>query len=131
MGANLSTLQYFLQETGAIISDVTDAGDTVWGSVTNLKLKNADQGKLASLLKVMVMLDDPPPALVAKLSATHATITTRGRQFRAQLPSYLEQQRASVVEHCPIPAVLPSIVSEYAATTPEDMWAYGLRIRAP
>jgi hypothetical protein len=35
-----------------------------------------------------------------------------------------------VIDHCPLPAVLQSIVSDYAATTAEDMWAYGLRIQA-
>jgi hypothetical protein len=36
-----------------------------------------------------------------------------------------------VVEHCPLPAKLQSIVAAYTATTAEDMWADGLRIRAP
>jgi hypothetical protein len=78
----------------------------------------------------MVMLDDAPPAFMAKLSPAHAELTSRGRDFRSQLPSYLEEQRASVLEHCPLPPVLLPIVAEYAATTPEDMWADGLRVEA-
>jgi ankyrin repeat protein len=121
---DMSLVQYFLQEAGANISDVTDDGGTVWNL---LDLKDADPMALASLVKIMVMLGDAPPAFAAKLSPAHAEITTRGEDYRAQLPSYLEQQRASVF-HCPLPPVLQSIVADYAVTTPEDMWANGLRV---
>jgi hypothetical protein len=110
----LALVQYILKESGESISYVTDTGDTVWDL---LALQGADPVTLASLLKVMVMLRD-------------AEITTRGRYFRAQLSSYLEQQRSSVVEHCPLPSVLLPIVADYAPTTPEDMWTDGLRIEA-
>jgi hypothetical protein len=126
VGGKLSLVQYLLQEAGASISDATNAGYTVWDL---LRPHDADPMALASLLKIMVMLDDAPPAFVAKLSPAHAELATRGRHFRAQLPSYLEQQRALVVAHCPLPAVLQPLVGAYAATTPEDMWADGLRIQ--
>jgi hypothetical protein len=137
----LSLVHYILQETGASISDATDEGETVWdllkvsdadpAALTSLlKLEHADPVALSSLLKIMVMLDDAPPAFVAKLSAANAEITRRGRYFRAQLPAYLEQQRALVVEHCILPPVLLPIVAEYAAITPQDMWADGLRVEA-
>jgi hypothetical protein len=128
MRGQLLTLQYFLQEAGASISKATSDGKTVWDL---LVLQHADPVAMASLLKVMVMLDDAPPDFVAELSSANAELTSRGRQYRAQLPSYLEQQRASVVEHCPLPPVLLPIVAEYAATTAEDMWTDGLRIRGP
>jgi hypothetical protein len=76
----------------------------------------------------MVMLDDAPFTFVVKLSTANAELPTQGCSFRAQLPSYLEQQRASVIEHCHLPFVLLRIVAEYAATTPEDMWRDGLRV---
>jgi hypothetical protein len=120
-------VQYFLQYAGASISDATDFNHTVWDL---LELHYADPAALTSLLKTMAMLDDAPPAFVAKLSPAHAEITTKGRYFRAQLPSHLEQQRASVFEHCPLPPVLLPIVAEYAATTPDDIWTYGLRVEA-
>jgi hypothetical protein len=123
---DMSLVQYILQEAGADISDVTDDGGTVWNL---LELKDVDPMALASLLKIMVMLDDAPPAFVAKLSPAHAEIATRGRQYRAQLPSYLEQQRASVIAHCPLPAVLQPLVGAYAALTPEDMWVDGLGVQ--
>jgi ankyrin repeat protein len=99
----MSLLQYFFQEAGASISAAVDDCRSVWDM---LVLEDADPMELASLLKLMVMLGDAPPAFVAKLSPAHAEITTRGRNYRAQLPSYLEQQRASVIEHCPLPPVL-------------------------
>jgi hypothetical protein len=91
-------LQYLPQEAGTHISDVT-----LWDL---LELENADPVAVASLLKIMVMLDDAPPTFVDTLFPAHAEITTWGRHFRAQLPSYLEQQRASVFEHCSLPGVL-------------------------
>jgi hypothetical protein len=66
----------------------------------------------------MVMLDEALSAFIAKLSLEHAELCTRGRTLRRQLPSYLERQRAAVVTHCPLPAVLQSVVAAYAATTP-------------
>jgi hypothetical protein len=79
----------------------------------------------------MVMLEDAPADFIGKLSPQHADICERGRHFRAQLPSYLEQQRATAVAHCPLPDVLRSVVAAYAVTTPEDMWTEGLRTQAP
>jgi hypothetical protein len=97
----------------------------VWSSI---KHQDADADALASLLKVMVLLADAPPDFVAQLSPAHAELATRGQQLCAQLPSYLEQQRALVVAHCPLPAVLQPIVYGLAAPTPEDMWTEGLRV---
>jgi hypothetical protein len=121
----LSIVQYFLQEAGASINDATHGSDTVWDL---LELQDADPAALAPLLKIMVMLGDAPPSFVANLSPAYAKLTTKGRQYRAQLPSFLEQQRASVFEHCCLPPVLLPIVAEYAVTTPEDMWTDGLRV---
>jgi hypothetical protein len=94
----------------------------------------ADAIAILSLLKVMVMLEDTPECFTAEL-ALHSTklaeIATRGRQLRAQLPSYLEQQQASIVTHCPLPTVLQLLVAEYAVVVPEDMWTDGLRVKAP
>jgi hypothetical protein len=83
-----------------------------------------------SLLKVMVMLGDAPADFIAKLTPPHAELCTRGRKLRAQLPSHLNHQQALITTYCPLPAVLQSLVVAYALTTPEDMWADGLRISA-
>jgi hypothetical protein len=85
--------------------------------------------ELSSLLKVMVMLKDAPAYVISSMSSKNGDICTRGRLLWVQLPSYQEQQRATVVTHCPLPAVLQSLVAEYAATTPETMWAGGLRVQ--
>jgi ankyrin repeat protein len=123
----ITTAQWLLEQGGASIKETNTAGETVW-SMLKLEDADADADALASLLKVMVMLADAPPDFVAKLSPAHAELATRGFQFRAQLHSYLKQQRALVVAHCPLPAVLQPIVFGLAAPTPEDMWTEGLRV---
>jgi ankyrin repeat protein len=128
MCGHLSMAQYLLKEAGASITEATCTGRTVWDL---LNLQDTDPESLESLLKIMVMLGDAPPAFVANLSPAHAEIATRGRQYRVQcqLPSYLKQQRATVVAYCPLPAVLQPLVGAYASFTPEDMWADGLRVQ--
>jgi hypothetical protein len=125
---HVATAQWLLEKGGANIHETNAAGQTVWKC---LQLNGADANALALLLKVMVLLADALPDFVAQLSPAHADLATRGRQLRAQLPSYLEQQRALVVAHCPLPAALQPIVYGLAAPTAEDMWTDGLRVRAP
>jgi hypothetical protein len=125
---HFAAAQWLLEEGGASIHEANKAGDTVWSV---LKLEGTGADALASLLKVMVLLADAPPDFVTNLSPAHAELATRGRQLRAQLPSYLEQQRGLVVAHCPLPAALQPIVSGFAVPTAEDMWTDGLRVRAP
>jgi hypothetical protein len=128
---HFAAMQYLLEEQGASITVRDRYGDTVWNDLwTHCRGIGIGIG-LISLLKVMVMLEDAPADFIVHLSPQHAELCTRGRQLRAQLPSYLEQQWAAVVTHCSLPAVLQSLVAAYAVTTPEDMWADGLRVQAP
>jgi hypothetical protein len=129
-GAHFPAVQYLLDERGASISESDNFGRTVWNELW-INPRGGSAGELSSLLKVMVMLDDAPADFIAKLSPHDAELCTRGRLLRAQLPSYLEQQRAAVVAHCFLPAVLQSLIAVYATTTPEDMWADGLRVEVP
>jgi hypothetical protein len=130
-----TAMQYLLEEQGASMSESDVYGVTVWSALLNSDSDYPDsdprEAELSSLLKVMVILDDAPTDFIAELSPQHAKLCTRGRQLRALLPSYLEQQLAAVIVHCPLLAVLQSLVAEYAATTTGDMWADGLRVQAP
>jgi hypothetical protein len=126
---SIATMQYLLADQGASMSDTDNRGLTVWDFLSTSLHWVEDAAELSSLLKVMVLLEDAPVSFTGLLSPQHEDICTRGRQLRAQLPSYLEQQRAAVVAHCPLPGVLQSLVAAYAATTPEDMWADGLRVQ--
>jgi hypothetical protein len=126
---HLPAMQYLLEEQGASMTE-SARGDTVWRTLSSLQSETS-AAELSSFLKVVVMLEDARDDFIARLSLQHAHICTQGRQLRAQLPSYLEQQRAVVITHCPLPAVLQSLVGAYAATTPEDMWTDGLRVQAP
>jgi hypothetical protein len=126
---NLVILRWLLADVGVDVSEITnDAYHTIWDT---LSIGDSNAAELSSLLKVMVMLDNAPAYFIARLGQKHADICTRGRQLRAQLPAYLEQQRAQIIAHCALPDVLQPLVIGYAATTPEDMWADGLRIKAP
>jgi hypothetical protein len=94
-------------------------------------IKDDNSREFSAFLKVTVLLSDAPQFFISKLLPHDADICTRGRLLRAQLPSYLEQQRALVISHCPLPTVLQSLVAEYAVTTPEDIWTDGLRVQEP
>jgi hypothetical protein len=131
-GAHVPAVQYLLDERGASISESDNFGRTVWKELWNpINSRGGSADELSSLLKVMVVLDDAPTDFIAKLLPHDAELCTRGRLLRVQLPSYLEQQRAAVVAHCSLSAVLQSLVAVYATATPEDMWADGLRVEAP
>jgi ankyrin repeat protein len=128
---HLRAMQYLLEERGAPLTKSSVFGDTEWGNIdVDVRTALAHSDDLTSLLKVMVMLEDAPADFIAnpRLSPQHADICARGRQFRAQLLSYLEQQQTAIVAHCPLPAVLQSLVAAYAATNPKDMWTDGLRV---
>jgi hypothetical protein len=79
--------QWLLEEGGSSIEEMNTDGDTVWD---RLKPEGANADALASLLKVVVLLAEAPSNFVAKLSPVHDELVTRGQQFRAQLPSYLD-----------------------------------------
>jgi ankyrin repeat protein len=119
MEGHCTLAQWLLEKGGASIDEGTSHGITVWSF---LYLHGAADAEQSSLLKVMVLLTDAPPDSMAQLSPQHAELATRGRQLRALLPSYLEQQWALLTAHCPLPAVLFPLVAAYAAPTPEDMW---------
>jgi hypothetical protein len=130
-GGRFLAMQWLLEEHGASLAQRDMFGRTVWDCLWPRCTQFRSATELLSLLRVMVMLEDAPHYFHTIISSQCADICARGRQFRAQLPSYLEQQRAAVVAHCPLPAVLQSLVGAYAATTPEDMWTDGLRVQAP
>jgi hypothetical protein len=80
-------------------------------------IDGADNAELSSSLRVMVLLADPPSSFLRHLKPQHSKIAVQGRQLRAQLPAYIEQQRAAVVTHCPLPAVLQPIVARCEPNT--------------
>jgi hypothetical protein len=86
-----------LAEGGPCIDHIAHSELTVWNLLRSgvarrrsQKIEETGANGLSALLKVMVMLDDAPPFFISSLAPPHAEICTRGQQFRAQLPSYLE-----------------------------------------
>jgi hypothetical protein len=132
-----TAMWWLLTDAGAILSkEGNNAHDTIWDTLqfpsqNSYAAQSPLATELSALLKVMVMLEDAPSTFVARLSPKHAKLCTQGWQLRAHLPSYRDRQKAKIVAHCPLPSVLQVLVISYAATTPEDMWANGLRVEAP
>jgi hypothetical protein len=119
----LHMVHWFLEDGGASVNEVDRHGNTVWNA---LKLEGAEDVKLTSLFQVMMLLGEPNVELVEKLSPQHSGLVMQSRHLRAKLPAYLEQQQASVVEHCPLPMVLQPLVAAYAVPMSEDVWTDGL-----
>jgi hypothetical protein len=118
-------LTQWLLEEGALLPI------NIW-KMLNIESKVVAVSALSSLLKVLTLLPMSPehdyhlPTFVATLSPQHAELCARGRKLRAQLPAYLEKQRASVGTYCALPAVLQDMVTAYALPTSEDLWSDGL-----
>jgi hypothetical protein len=134
--SHVTMLQWLLEEGGSSIKETANNGWTLWNLIMICGCTCAEDYAVAlsPLLKVMVMLEDTPEHFTVKIAKHNvklAEIVTRGQQLRAQLPSYVEQQRASVIGRCPLPKVLLLLVADYATITPADMWTVGLRVGAP
>jgi hypothetical protein len=121
----MGLIQWLLVEGRASITESNNYGQTVWNI---LNLKGADDCELASLLQVMILLDDEPPGFFLTIPLQHAKICTGGRQLREQLPAFLEQQKDIICIQCPLPTVLQHLVAAYVAPTSEDIWMHGLRV---
>jgi hypothetical protein len=133
-----ATMQYLLEEAGASMDDVNNKGHTVWGLLTEHLTAVArggggavDPSALPGLLRVLVLRDAPPPALVALLSPEQARVVQEGARLRARLPAYLAHRRAYLDSRCPRISLLPGVLRaliytfEGSATT-EELWATGL-----
>jgi hypothetical protein len=70
----------------------------------------APNPEVVSLLKVLVMYEDPLSLLLAQYLPHYAELCTRGSIMRTQLPYYLEQQRAVLAAHFPMVAAVQGIV---------------------
>jgi hypothetical protein len=89
--------------------------------------RGAKPAELASLFKVLLLHGDPPVVFIARLSRQQAKLVWRGRQLRALIPRYMEQQMSSIAARCPLPATLQSLVAAYVEPTPKDIWTGGLQ----
>jgi hypothetical protein len=124
--AQYKAMRCLLTEAGASMSEVSNTADhTIWDTLW-LPSLNYHAAELSALLRVMVMLEDAPVHFLTRVMPQHVELCRRGRQLRAELTSHLDQQRASIVAHCPLPDVLQSLVLAHATTIAEDMWTGGL-----
>jgi hypothetical protein len=138
-----STLQYLLAVGGGASVDRAVTGydavspwtlmqyritgdDDAYLAADDVGVGHPGDEELSSLLKVMVMLDDPPAHFISALLPHHGALCVRGRHLRAMLPTHQKLQGVSIAAHCPLPIVLQSLVAVYALTDPEEMWMTGL-----
>jgi hypothetical protein len=118
----LTTVQLILMiEPSTNLMEDTRLG-TVWSRLEQ-HTQTGDDDALASLLKVMLLLQNATADFSRFLKPQHAHIVTQGRQLRAMLPAYLEQQHALLITDCPLLAVLQPLVTAYATPTHADMWS--------
>ena len=117
----LYTVQWLLTEGGSSITEADRHGMTVWHKL-EYNMRHLEDAPLSSLLKVMVLLGDAPSMFARCLKPPHAQLFAQGQQLRTLLPAYLEQQRALLVAHFSLPAVLQPLVVAYAVPTHEDLW---------
>jgi hypothetical protein len=134
---HIATMRYLLEEAGANMDDVNNAGETSWDLLIEHQIAVAEERAetdplaLTSLLRVMVLRGAPPPALVALLSPADIEMVQEGARLRARLPVYLAHRRAYLNSRCPRISLLPGVLRalihgfEGPATT-EELWATGL-----
>jgi hypothetical protein len=84
----------------------------------------SDEAMVVLLVKTIILLGAPPNFDL--YFHRHHKLIDKGRQLRAQLPAHLEERRALIVTHCPLPTVLQTLVAAYADPTNADVWESGL-----
>jgi hypothetical protein len=133
-----ATMRYLLEEGGANMDDVNNHDDSVWDKLivhfedeSEEEVEKEDSLALPGLLRVMVLRDAPPPALVALLPSEPARVVQEGTRLRARLPAYLAHRRAYLDSSCPRISLLPGVLRALIYTfegpaTTEELWATGL-----
>jgi hypothetical protein len=131
---HITMVHWLLVEGCASIKDIDEHGQTVWTFIKR-RVQTAAAAELSALLRVMVLMDDAPPAFrpytesvpipEMKVKVEHARIIAQGMKLRARLPYYKQQQRSLLAAKSRLPNVLLSIVIEYATPTTDDIWEEG------
>jgi hypothetical protein len=101
----------------------------VWHYIRFLgRLHRGQRPEESSLIKAMTLLCDAPvPIVNGRIELVphdnhDVQLVEKGKQLRAALHAYLEQRSASLIIHCPLPAVLQQVIATYAEPTRADVW---------
>jgi hypothetical protein len=135
LNGRYATIEWLFIHGGASIDDKNESSQNVW-TMLHVRPGKSDAARLTSLLKVMTLLEDAPALFTSRLSSLGpsygqlCTLVKEGAGLRARLPAYLWDQRATLTAHCPLPAVLQSLIVAYAVPTRTDIWEYRLPIHA-
>jgi hypothetical protein len=138
LNGHYATMLYLLNEVGSNMDDVDGVGGIVWNLLI-VHLEEAHRkgevenglAALTGLLRVLVLRNAPPPALVTLLSPEPARVVQEGARLRARLPAYLAHRRAYLDLRCPRISVLPGVLRALiyifeGPVTTEELWATGL-----
>jgi hypothetical protein len=125
-------MQWLLEHGGSSITERSKFGLSVWDllyhSAELPPFDSASATVLSSLLRVMVLHEDPPAPFYVELAAEHVRVVEEGARLRARLPAYLTRRRALQNEQCPLIPPLRALIRDYdpEPTTTEEIWATGL-----
>jgi hypothetical protein len=127
LGDQYSTMQYLLEEAGANVDHITEAGDTAWSLL--IEHSKDDHDEEYDLVARTGLL------LVALLSTRDTDMVEEGARLWARLPAYLAHRRAYLYLRCPRISLLPRVLRTLIYTfkgpaTTEELWATRLS-RAP
>jgi hypothetical protein len=129
------TTKFLVEHWSAKIESVNNSGETVWDMLIEQFEEPIEEDKeeddlaaLIALLRVLVLRDAPPPALLALLSPEPARVVQEGARLRARLPAYLLRRRALLYAQCPVllPPLQALVHGYMELTTTEELWATGL-----
>jgi hypothetical protein len=136
--SQFSVAQWLLEHGGSTIRERANYGQSVWANLRhshtfnfpsgNRRNAEGDSAALPSMLRVMVLREDPPPFLVAALALEHVRVVEEGARLRARLPAYLARWWALLDEHCPLIPPLLALVRghDQGPITTKEIWATGL-----
>jgi hypothetical protein len=130
--AQFPVAEWLLEHGGSSITEEC-RGQSVWDCMQSwladgFPVYHCEDERLTSLLRVMVLREDPPASLVRRLAPEHAHAVHEGARLRARLPAYLARRRSLLDEHCPLLPPLLALIRDYnpEPTTAEEIWATGL-----
>jgi hypothetical protein len=130
---HLPMMRWLLSEGGASNEEKDNYDDDVWDHLRErieeeeYEEDPLDPEELASLLKFMLLLADPPANFAGALKPDMRPLLQEGARLRAALPQYLERRQSVIRDHCPVlPLDLQAVVVGYSELSVEEKWATGL-----
>jgi hypothetical protein len=115
--SQLPLAQWLLEHGESSTTERAQYGASIWDLLCLSAIKppivgHCDAAILTSLLRFMVLREDPPASLTVTLSPEHVRVIEEGARPRAWLPAYLARRRALLAEHCQLIPLLRALVHD-------------------